>query len=663
MKNLLLTLILAISVWGLESKDPYKNIELHQLKNGIDVVFLPSQSSKNVKITTSFKVGMIDEDEGIYEITHLLEHLLFRDSRLENNNTYMQLIEQKGGSANGYTSVSNTSYIGTVPKKEGEWLVNLFSQMLLDRKIDKDDLPKEKKTIRLELGEPDWLSSKIGFDLWNWFDRNFFKINSWGEDEFGIVYPDILFSKNDRVLSLEKIPYDEVLKHYEKFYYPANMSIFVSGNFDTQKYLELIKEKFEKFENRSSAIAKKLNPTFAKKRYKEVKSFGKKSLISYGIKFDDVDAKEDVVLIAYNSYLAHRLMKKLRNEKAETYTVSPFYGNYNDYNSHKKDGYVGIKFETAKKHFFKNYNFVKDMIDNETQNGKITDEIISESIKYYMQTFELTSLDARNLMNLAIGYYKRYKLFGEEVNYYQILKSLNPKEFREILQKRYSTGFNYEEYNRPHIYSQIENYFVIIISAIFGIWFFYKIFNREKDLIKIRYIKSLSYSPLAILELFFILSFVVLIFAFLDTHLKYLLESSLWFNDVDYYPYYKYFFNALNLFLFIGAGYLSLSYFIKTIYIEDNSLVLDSFSSYHTKIDFQKIKTIKTLNDFQMARVPKLWFNKKFRLSIYDPFFWRERLLITLKNGEVYYLATKNAKEVEMELKKFIFQGDENFEV
>jgi len=654
MKNLILILLLFMTIWGTENKNPYRNIEFHTLKNGIDVILLPSDGANNVKIIASFEVGMLDEKEGNYEITHFLEHLLFRDSRLDNNNTYMQLIEQKGGMANGYTTIDETSYEGTVPKKEGEWLLDVFSKMLLDRKIEKDDLPKEKKTIRLELGEPDWFSKKFGFDLIEWFYIKIFWIPDNEESEFGIVYPDIFFSKDDRVLSLEKIKYEDVIKYYKKFYYPKNMAIFVSGNFDKIKYLELIKEKFEKFENHSSAISKKLKTNFVQKPFIKIDSFKKYLTINYGIKFNDASLKEETILSIYNDYLAYRLMKKLRNEKAQTYTVSQFYGNYSDYDTHKFDGFIGVEFETNKNDFFKNLILIKTMIDDETKNGKISDEIIEKSIKFYRQKFELVSYDAETLMDMAIRYYKNYKTFGQEIDDYKLLNSIDEEEFRKVLKKFYNNNSSYQSYNRPPLFNEIEHYIIIAVSLIFSLWFFYRIFNREIDWTKITYIKNLTYSPLAIIESIIIFSIIIFISEFLLVYTEHFLKSSIWFNDINLYLYYLYTYISISIFLFIGLSFWIPSYFTKTILIENNKLVIKSFSIYCKKISFNDIETITTNTDVEMVKNLLLLLNPKFKFSVYNPFFWQKRLTITLKNGQIFYLSIKNAEKIAEDLKKLI---------
>ena len=55
------------------------------------------------KLTADLERGWEGEHEGNWGVSHLLEHVLFRDKQLNDEMSYLQLIKEAGGSANGET--------------------------------------------------------------------------------------------------------------------------------------------------------------------------------------------------------------------------------------------------------------------------------------------------------------------------------------------------------------------------------------------------------------------------------------------------------------------------------------------------------------------------------------------------------------------------------
>ncbi len=635
-----------------QTKDPYRNLTMYKLKNGLDVVLLPNRRAKNVKIDITIRVGMLNEDKEHLEITHLIEHLLFRDSSLPKNITYLQLIEEKGGEANGKTTLTKTSYIATIPAKHSYWLLDTFSKMIFERRIAKKDIPKEVKTIKLELGEVDWIARKFGFDILHWIEFNFFEMPDFEKREFGRDNNYFKYSENDRILSLEKLKYKDILKYYREYYYPSNGILFVVGNFDKERMIKEIRDKFGKFKKREGKSGKEIETNFVDKPYRYIYSDGKSIEVTYGIKFHNASPKDDIVLISYNSYLAHRLMKELRNRKGETYTVSELYFDFKELKNRTLAGVVGVTFETSKERFWDNLKYVREKIKREAKEGKISDEVIKESIKFYKQKYELTSSDVDTLMRFAKNYYYKYKLFKRKVNSYKILSSISIEEYRDILKKYYSKKNYYEEYNRPKLYSLIEENVVITLSIFFSIWIFSLLFKREVECHNISYVEEITHSPLMFIEISTLFILTSLIYYFILVRVDFLLDNSLWYNNLKYNLYYYYIYLFIAISLFVAFLFYILSLFPKTIFIENGNLVIKSIGIYAKRYSKEEIISIQIVPFFKLLKNPKIWFNYKFHFGVYDPFFWRDRILIELKDGSYYYLGVKDGKRVKRELEE-----------
>jgi len=129
--SIILSIILTLFIAGEAfSRDPFKEMSFHELNNGMSVVLAPSNQAKNVKVKVRVKVGTSVENKKNLGVSHLVEHLLFRDSELEDGQTYLQLIKEEGGNINANVTKDETSYHAVIPFKKGEWLVKRFAMML-----------------------------------------------------------------------------------------------------------------------------------------------------------------------------------------------------------------------------------------------------------------------------------------------------------------------------------------------------------------------------------------------------------------------------------------------------------------------------------------------------------------------------------------------------
>ncbi len=135
--------------------DPHSGITLHTLTNGMTVVLAPSSNARNTEIEIRVNTGWNAEDAANLGVAHLVEHAVFRDERLGANQSYLQLIKEKaGGSANGVTSWKSTSFYASVTPLKGVWVLNEFSHMLMNRKLNADQIDKCRAEVLLEMGEP-----------------------------------------------------------------------------------------------------------------------------------------------------------------------------------------------------------------------------------------------------------------------------------------------------------------------------------------------------------------------------------------------------------------------------------------------------------------------------------------------------------------------------
>ena len=188
-------------------------------------------------------VGTEVEKAPIIGVSHLLEHVLFRDKQLKEEMSYLQLIKEAGGEANGQTEERQTSFFASIPATRGNWLLEKFAEMILHPEINDDYVAKEKGTVELERGRPSPLAGALKFDLLKYLSLGYLQSPGFAESEFGVKNPE-RYTLTEEQLSTQHLTTQQVHDHYENYYYPTNMRLYIAGRFDRAQVMSLINEKW-----------------------------------------------------------------------------------------------------------------------------------------------------------------------------------------------------------------------------------------------------------------------------------------------------------------------------------------------------------------------------------------------------------------------------------
>lgn len=631
--------------------NPYENITFYQLDNGMQVVLAPSDKAQNFKIKVKVKVGQSVENINNLGVSHLLEHLLFRDGRFEEGQTYLQLIKENGGSINGYTSYYETGYHAKIPYKKSDWLVKQFSKMLFNRDIKHKDIQRAKSSVELEIGEPGWLSEKLNRDIFGSYSLRYFPEPGFFESEFGIKRQ--YYTDDEQRLSNRKLTYDELIKLYKDYYYPSNMILFVSGNFNPNNMISLIKTEFGKYKKRTGkTVDDDIKPIPNNKPYLRVEQFPFFSpYINIGTKYDNLTPQEIYILYSYLDYLSHRLMKELRNKKGETY--SAYVSVLDRFNS----GYGTVSFETTHDAFNTNINYVKSLIENETRKNKFQDDAIKEALKLTReQRIELAELDADSMMRHANKYHTFRDKYNTTISPYEAIYTISYSEYKEGLKKIFNPDNSYVSVWMPYKFHKLEPYILYLTFLVLSIIAIKKMYSRTFDETRVAWVRETAHSPLMIIEIITFLIISMFLYSLIISPLdRYIIPSS-FYNSLTLFPYYLYNFFTIFIYLLIFMGLLAL--FPKKIIVENDNLIIKSIALYLRKFKKESIHSIDTISLFRLLISPKIWFNMKFRYYNSDWKIWRKGLLVKTKMGKTYYIGIKDADETKSQLNTLLLENN-----
>ena len=96
-------------------------------------------------------VGSRNETEGVYGVSHFLEHLVFKGTSSRTAAQIRESIEGVGGSMNAFTSEECTCFLAKTTSRNFESVFNTLSDMVLDASLDPKDIEKERTVILEEI--------------------------------------------------------------------------------------------------------------------------------------------------------------------------------------------------------------------------------------------------------------------------------------------------------------------------------------------------------------------------------------------------------------------------------------------------------------------------------------------------------------------------------
>jgi zinc protease len=228
---------------GVQRVTSVEGITEYSLPNGLHVLLFPDESKPKVTVNMTYLVGSRHEGYGETGMAHLLEHMLFKETK--SGRDVKKELSDHGADFNGSTSYDRTNYYETVQASDANlrWALQLESERMTGMKIEKALLDTEMTVVRneFERGEND-----PGRILDQRVLEAAYTFHNYGKSTIG--------NRSD----IEKVPIDRLAAFYQKYYQPDDAVLTVAGKFDEGKTLAWIAEFFTKLPK----PARKLDQTY-----------------------------------------------------------------------------------------------------------------------------------------------------------------------------------------------------------------------------------------------------------------------------------------------------------------------------------------------------------------------------------------------------------------
>ena len=216
------------------------------LNNGMEVVVIEDHRAPIVTHMVWYKAGAADEISGKSGVAHLLEHLLFKETKNVKTGEFSKKVESLGGSDNAFTSQDYTGYYQRVSSDYLELVMYYESDRMKNLVISEKDFKTELDVVIEERNQRTDSNPSALFNEQN-------MASLYLNHPYGIP---IVGWRHE----LDNLTRKDVINFYNRYYAPNNAILIVAGDVEPNK-VKLLAEKFYGKIERTNNLTDRVRPT------------------------------------------------------------------------------------------------------------------------------------------------------------------------------------------------------------------------------------------------------------------------------------------------------------------------------------------------------------------------------------------------------------------
>jgi len=192
------------------------------LDNGLTVFVQEMHTAPLASVWCWYKVGSKDEGPGLTGVSHWVEHMNFKGTTNIPRDQMKGIVEQFGGSWNGYTWIDQTTYLETATRDALDRMLFIEAERMASGIFDPEDCESERTVIISELDGGDNDPEQL---LDTEVTAAAFKAHPYRHPTIGWLS------------DLQTMTREDLYAHYRRFYIPNNATLVVVGDVDADDVL------------------------------------------------------------------------------------------------------------------------------------------------------------------------------------------------------------------------------------------------------------------------------------------------------------------------------------------------------------------------------------------------------------------------------------------
>jgi zinc protease len=199
------------------------------LDNGLKVIVQEEHTAPLASVWCWYRVGSKDERPGLTGVSHWVEHMNFKGTTNIPRDQVKGIIEQFGGSWNGYTWIDQTTYLETATVDALDRMLFIESERMARCLYHPEDCESERTVIISELqggeNDPDQLLDQE-------LVATAFKAHPYRHPTIGWI------------ADLESMTREDLYGYYRRYYVPNNATLVIVGDVDADEAIRRVERHF-----------------------------------------------------------------------------------------------------------------------------------------------------------------------------------------------------------------------------------------------------------------------------------------------------------------------------------------------------------------------------------------------------------------------------------
>ncbi len=283
-------------------------ISSSKTSGGIPVVVESIPDSRSAGFMVGVATGSRDEVPGIFGLSHLLEHTVFRHTTTRDSFQMAKEIEGAGGELNAFTGREMTAFYGITISETASVAMDMVGDIVANPLIGEEDTELEKKIVLQELS---MIENDPETRIHDLFESHLWRGHQLGQDEGG-----------DKDI-VAKLTSEDLRAYYEEKYLIPNLAVYAAGDVDLDSTVAWAESALDGRAGGRRNV--RTEPPMPKADYEFVKSEADHLQVamgfpSYGASHEDRSAVT-MLSAVLGSGTSSRLFQSVRERKALVYSV------------------------------------------------------------------------------------------------------------------------------------------------------------------------------------------------------------------------------------------------------------------------------------------------------------------------------------------------------
>jgi predicted Zn-dependent peptidase len=293
-------------------------VNKHTLPNGLRVLLIPMPQHRTACVYVLVEAGSRDESTSIEGISHFLEHMCFKGTKMRPSSyDISKELEGLGSQSNAFTSYEYTGYYAKSHADHIHHILDIVSDIYLHPLLPTVEIEKEKGVIVEEINmyndRPDHIAGEV-------YRAMMYSTSSLGKSIAGTIE------------SVRSVTRESLALYHQEHYTTATTVVVVAGKFDENKVLADVTTAFKDAPQGIATLRAVPEKISEKSRIKITEKKSDQTHIVLGVPaYTSTHPKRtalSVLSTVLGGGMSSRLFQKLREEMGVAYYVYsyPTYG-------------------------------------------------------------------------------------------------------------------------------------------------------------------------------------------------------------------------------------------------------------------------------------------------------------------------------------------------